>query len=215
MAANEELSRFVREGLSHGATRHRIGEVLRGAGWAAGEVQGALATYADVEFPVPVPRPRPYLSAREAFLYLLLFATLYTSAFSLGQLCFQLINQAFPDPAASSMAPALARQATRWSVSYLVVAFPVFLVLSRRVGRELAAEPAKRGSKVRRWLTYMTLFVAAAVLIGDVANLVFSLLGGEVTARFSLKVVTVGAIAGTAFWYYLSDLRRDELETQP
>jgi hypothetical protein len=63
-------------------------------------------------------------------------------------------------------------------------------------------------------LTYMTLFVAAAVLIGDVANLVFRLLGGELSTRFSLKVVTVGAIAGTAFWYYLSDLRRDEQEGQ-
>jgi len=147
-------------------------------------------------------------------MYLLLFATLYASAFSLGQMCFQLINQAFPDPAASSMAPELARQATRWSVSYLVVAFPIFLLLARRVGRELAADPAKCGSKVRRWLTYMTLFVAAAVIIGDVANLVFSLLGGELSARFLLKVTTVGAIAGTAFWYYLSDLRRDEQGAQ-
>jgi hypothetical protein len=52
------------------------------------------------------------------------------------------------------------------------------------------------------------------VLIGDVANLVFSVLGGELTARFLLKVLTVGGLAGTAFWYYLSDLRRDEVEEQ-
>ena len=121
----------------------------------------------------------------------------------------------FPDPTASPLAPEFARQAIRWSVAYLIVAFPIFLALSRRVGRELASDPAKRGSKVRRWLTYMTLFVAAAVLIGDVANLVFSLLGGELTVRFCLKVLTVAAIAGTAFWYYLSDLRRDEQEEQP
>jgi hypothetical protein len=214
MAVNEELARFVRDGLASGATRGSIGEVLRGAGWAAGDVRGALASYAEVEFPIPVPRPQPYLSARDAFMYLLLFATLYISAFSLGQLCFQLINQVFPDPAAPQFAPEFARQAIRWSVSYLIVAFPIFLTLSRRLGRELSADPAKRGSKVRRWLTYMTLFVAAAVLIGDVANLVFSLLGGELSARFLLKVVTVGAIAGMAFWYYLSDLRRDEQEGQ-
>ncbi|MBD94444.1 MAG: hypothetical protein CL482_09335 [Acidobacteria bacterium] len=215
MAVSEELTRFVRDGLSHGATRGRIEEVLRGAGWALGDVQGALASYADVEFPVPVPRPQPYLSAREAFMYLLLFATLYISAFSLGQLCFQLINQMFPDPAVSPLAPELARQATRWSVAYLIVAFPIFLTLSRRVGGEVATDPAKRGSKVRRWLTYLTLFVAAAVLIGDVANLVYSLLGGELTVRFCLKVLTIGGIAGTAFWFYLSDLRRDEREEQP
>lgn len=211
---NEELARFVRDGLASGATRGSIGEVLRGAGWAAGDVRGALASYAEVEFPIPVPRPQPYLSARDAFMYLLLFTTLYISAFSLGQLCFQLINQAFPDPAASALAPEFARQAMHWSVSYLIVAFPIFMVLSRRLGRELATDPTKRGSKVRRWLTYMTLFVAAAVLIGDVANLVFSLLGGQLSVRFLLKVVTVGSIAGTAFWYYLSDLRRDEQDVQ-
>ena len=38
--------------------------------------------------PVPVPRPRPYLSPREAFLYLLMFATLYLSAWHLGSLVF-------------------------------------------------------------------------------------------------------------------------------
>jgi hypothetical protein len=29
-----------------------------------------------------------------------------------------------------------------------------------------------------------------------------------------LKALTVGAIAGTIFWYYLSDLRADEKEVK-
>ena len=56
--------------------------------------------------------------------------------------------------------------------------------------------------------------MAAGVLIGDVTTLVYNLLSGELTARFLLKVVTVGSIAGTSFWYYLSDLRRDEQESR-
>jgi hypothetical protein len=62
----------------------------------------------------------------------------------------------------------------------------------------------------RRWLTYLTLFLAATVLIGDVIVLVFNVLGGEITTRFVLKVLVVGFIAGTVFWYYLSDIRREE-----
>jgi hypothetical protein len=54
--------------------------------------------------------------------------------------------------------------------------------------------------------------VAACALIGDVTTLVYNLLGGELTVRFVLKVLTVGIIAGTAFTYYLRDLRRDEVE---
>jgi len=36
----------------------------------------------------------------------------------------------------------------------------------------------------------------------------------ELTVRFVLKVMTFGLIAGTVFWYYLSDLRRDEKEVK-
>jgi hypothetical protein len=54
---------------------------LRRSGLSLSQIRGALAEFADIDFPIPVPRPRPYLDARDAFLYLLLFATLYTTAF--------------------------------------------------------------------------------------------------------------------------------------
>ena len=82
-------------------------------------------------------------------------------------------------------------------MSSLIVAFPVFLYMSWLVGREIAADPNKRHSKVRRWLTYITLFVAAGVVIGDVVTLVYNLLGGEITIRFMLKVLVVAFIAGS------------------
>ena len=58
------------------------------------------------------------------------------------------------------------------------------------------------------------MFIAATVLIGDVTTLVYNLLGGELTVRFALKVLTVALIAGTAFTYYLRDLRLDEQESR-
>ena len=65
---------------------------------------------------------------------------------------------------------------------------------------------------MRRWLTYLTLAIAGAVLIGDATTLVYNLLDGDVAVRFLLRVLTIGGIAGTAFIYFLSDLRRDEKE---
>ena len=59
-------------------------------------------------------------------------------------------------------------------------------------------------------LEYMTLFVAAGVIIGDVVTLIYNLLGGEITIRFMLKVLVVAFIAGSVFWYYLPDIRREE-----
>lgn len=211
MAANEELRRFVRDGLTAGASRDQLAQTLRQAGWAPAQVRGAIASFADVEFPIPVPRPRPYLSARDAFMHLLLFSTLYVAAFNLGRLLFQLIDLAFPDPA-EQVSRAFVDETIRWSVASLVVAFPVFLGVSRRVRRELAGDAARRASPVRRWFTWMTLFIASAVIIGTVIGLVYNALGGELTVRFLLKAATVGGIAGAALRYYLADLRTDDTE---
>jgi hypothetical protein len=86
----------------------------------------------------------------------------------------------------------------------------VFLYLSRLTSREVRTDPAKRNSKVRRWLTYVTLFVASTVMIGNVIGLVYNLLSGELTVRFILKMLTIAAIAGSAFTFYLRDIRADE-----
>jgi hypothetical protein len=216
MAASDELLDFVRDALARGLSRAQVEDALRKAGWTTDQTRAALGAFAEIDFPIPVPRARPYLSAREAFLYLVLFGTLYTSAYSLGSLVFDFINLALPDAATPGFAGSsdYVRQSIRWSVSSLIVAFPVFLYTSWFTARAISLDPIKRASKVRRWLTYWTLFVAACALIGDFTTLVYNLLGGELTVRFVLKVITVALIAGSAFTYYLSDLRLDEAENK-
>ena len=217
MAVNDDLVSFVREALSRKVPRPEIEQVLLRGGWTREQTRAALDAFVDAEFPLPVPRARPYLSAREAFQYLVLFATLYTSAYYLGDLVFDFINLAFPDPSRPEgryVYEEYARGSIRWSVSALIVAFPVFLYTSWLTNRAIERDPVKRASKIRRWLTYVTLFIAATALIGDVTTLVYNLLGGELTVRFVLKVITVALIAGTAFTYYLRDLRVDEQETR-
>jgi hypothetical protein len=212
MAAREELDRFVRDALGRGIARADVEGALTAAGWERREVKGALAAFADIDFPMPVPRPKPYLSARDAFVYLVLFSTLYISAYNFGRLLFLLIERAFPDPAAPGWIVQGAREAIRWRVSSLVVAFPIFFYVARRAEQAVRADPGKRTSKVRRWLTYLTLFIAAGVLIGDSIALVNGVLGGELTIRFVLKVSTVMLIAGAIFGYYRRDLQRDDEE---
>ena len=211
-AASKDLELFVREALLRGQSRPAIEAALAGAGWSPEQVRDALDAYADVAFAVPVPRPRPYLSAREAFLYLVLFASLYVWAYHLGDLLFDLINRAMPDPADSSWMRNQSSASMRMSVASILIAFPLFLFVARLLSKELARNPAKRQSVVRRWLTYVTLFLAAGVLVGDMIALVYHLLGGELTLRFVLKVLVVGGIAGAIFGFYLQDLRREERE---
>ena len=206
-AGARDLEPFVRDALMRGCARQDIAAALHAAGWAPEQVQEALSAFSEVAFAVPVPRPRAYLSAREAFLYLVLFTTLYLSAFHFGALLFQLINRAFPD---ASMPLGFFTPAIRSSVATILVAFPVFLWLSWRIAGELERQPVRRQSAVRRWQTYLTLFIAAVTLLCDLIALLDNLLGGELTMRFVLKVVVVAVIAGTILGFYLRDLHKDE-----
>ena len=209
-AATHELEWFVREALGRGEPKDAIAGALAAAGWPAEQAASALDAYADVGFSVPVPKPRPYLSAREAFLYLVLFATLYVTAYHVGSLLFDLINRTWADPADAAYVAVRRGSSMRWSIASVVIAFPVFVFVARYLGRELARDPVKRLSVVRRWLTYLTMFLAAMIVIGDLITLVYNVLGGELSMRFVLKVIVVGVIAGTIFTYYLLDLRHEE-----
>lgn len=212
-SGSPELEHFVREALAQGHSRQQLSDALLAAGWSPDQIRGVLDGWAQGDFPVPVPRPRASLSAREAFLYLVLFSTLYFFAYHLGSLLFELIKYALPDPADEHWQAFQLGASIRWSVSALLISFPVFAFVARHVGRDVARHPIKRLSPVRRWLTYLTLFIAAIILVGDLTTLVYNLLGGELSARFLLKVLVVGAIAGTVFGYYLWDLRHEEVES--
>jgi heme A synthase len=214
MAVDTELLSFVKEALANGLPREQIEDALLRAGWRSDQVKNALAAFAENEFPIPVPKPRPYISAREAFMYLILFTTLYISAYNIGKLVFQFINRALPDPAAPANFAEYTTQAIRWSVASLIIALPVFLYVFRLLIHTVKRDPSKRASKVRKWMTYMTLFIAAGVTIGALITLVYNFLAGELTLRFLLKFLTVGFISIALFGYYLWDLRQDDLETK-
>ena len=204
---NQELYLFVKESLGKNQSRTSIKEALLLAGWQEQEIAKALNSFAEINFPIPVPKKKPYLVAREAFLYLVSFITLYIVALSFGTLVFSFINTWFPDPLR------FGGDVSRTAIASLIVAFPIFLVITRALHKGVAQDPERKDSRVKKWLTYFTLVIAAGVLIGDLITVLSSLLGGELTMRFLLKSLIVFGIAGSIFGYYLSDLQKEEKES--
>ena len=142
---------------------------------------------------------------RDVFLYLLGMATLYFSAFWLIRLLFEFTNVAFPDAlnpyydAGSSM---------RWAIASLTIVFPVYVWVTWFLGRDMKRNPEKADIKIRKWLVYLTLFLAALLIIGDLVALIYYFLGGDLTFRFVLKVGAVLAVGAMVFGYYFYDLRK-------
>jgi Domain of unknown function (DUF5671) len=204
-----ELVEFVRGALAQGLRRPDIARALGQAGWAEGDIAAALDAFADVDFPLPVPKPRPYLSAREVFTYLVLFAALYVSAGNLVSLVFESINKFFPDPVYPRSAAAAA-DTIRRNAAALIVAFPLFVFTLYSINRAIAEDPSKRRSRPRKWLVYLTSWVTVLILMGDFGVLIYKVLGGELTIRFLLEVVTVAIVAGSIFAHFFWEIRKDE-----
>jgi hypothetical protein len=208
---SESLIAFIEAAKSKGASDEFMVSLLREGGWAAKDIYAAFVRRYEAltGLAVPTRSSGTREGARDAFLYLLAFSTLATWATAVCSLLFTFINQWFPD--------ALAQQpysGSRYEVSSemacIIVAFPIFLFVTRFILRQLEAHPEKLESGVRKWLTYIALLIAAGIVIGDLIEFLAYFLRGELTTRFVLKVVTVLCVAGSIFWYYLDSLKGGE-----
>ncbi len=205
MHAMTSLKAFIAHARSKGMDHATIRLLLLSSGWKERDIITAMSEEG-LDMPVPVPQDGG--SARDAFLHLLTFTALYSSIISGMMLLFEYVNRLLPDPALGESALYESDLSyIRWLLAVLLVSFPLLAFLWRILHREFVANPEKLTSGVRRWLTYLTLFITACAMVGDLIALVFSLLQGEFTVRFFLKVFIVFVLTGVPFGYYFSVLR--------
>jgi hypothetical protein len=62
---------------------------------------------------------------------------------------------------------------------------------------------------VRRWLSYLSLFIGDVTLMGDVICVVYYLVEGDLTVRFVAKVLTLFLVIGTIVVYLTWTLRSE------
>lgn len=146
--------------------------------------------------------------ARETFHYLLMFVSLAITVTSVGGAYFNAIDNYIKDPL-DYMGP-YRFESLRWQLAAIIVASPVFFFVTRAVRRLVARAPELRRSGIRKWITYLALFIAAAVILGDLINVLAKFFGGELTPRFIWKSLTVLVISGLVFGYYFLEMRQDD-----
>ncbi len=147
-------------------------------------------------------------TAKDFFVYLAIIFSLYTSIGSLLSLLFTYINYTFPDPLSNSQFYGDPYSgAVRFSLAMIIVLFPTLLGFSYYQNKELRLTPNRKDVGIRKWLLLLTLFLAGALIIGDLIALINTFLNGEITMRFLLKVLAILILAGFTLYYYILDLK--------
>jgi hypothetical protein len=204
----EELHKFIAAAKEHGASDETLAAILENAGWPKTEIWEALGERYEALSGIKVPAGKKTTTpAKDAFLYLLSFSTLAAWTISLGSICYSLIDDWIPDSLAHSHYGVSLSYQISTELASLIVTFPLYLFVMRVILSETRRAPEKLESSVRKWLTYIALLIAAAVMIGDVVTFLAYYLRGELTSRFIAKVVVTLLISGGVFWYYLGSLR--------
>jgi hypothetical protein len=152
-------------------------------------------------------------SPKHVFLHLFVIILLYYSTVNFLVLLFQCINRWIPDILAKTDYYQLMFNsgAIRFALASLIIVFPVFMITSKYLRKSYITSPAIREMRIRKWLTYFTLFIAALVMVGDLVRTILVFLEGEITMRFVLKALAVLLVAGAIFFYYLRDLKHEKM----
>jgi hypothetical protein len=223
---DEKLTQFVDHAREKGMDLATIRHLLVAVGWKDKDVAAAFCAR-DLEMTIPEPtwvalarspsprRPGAPRKARDAFLHLLTYGSLYVWSTSLILLLFTYLNFAFPDPAWRTSYTQLQALLSiiRGQLAVVIISFPIFLFVWNRLLRDVRQSPEAAKGVLRRWLGYLSLFVGAVTLAGNSMTLIYYLLEGQLTIRFVLKVavlfLTAGGLVG-----YLAYTLRTEMQTE-
>lgn len=214
-----ELSDYVVRRLHAGRSGAEVCAELMAVGWSR---DAADTAYRDglVSLGIPLPEDGrafgvpPGAAAMKAAtldiaVNLFSFILLGIVAGALIVLLFALINRSFPEPGellGEYLQIATAREIHR-SLASLAIAFPLYAFATRWWLMRFAEGHERSESRLTKWLTYIVLLVASMVIVCDLIAVVYSMLQGEMTKRFVLKVIVILGVAGAVFGFYLFERR--------
>lgn len=197
---NDTLYTFISHARGKGMDHNTIQMLLRSAGWKEKDIAKGIASEG---LNLPVPQPVGARNARDAFLYLLTFTALYVVVCGVIVLFYTYLDYMYPDPAWGDWTADMALDTIRYAIAAILVGFPLYAFLTFILERAIQKDPDQESLPTRRWLIYLTLFLAAAISLGDVITLLFYFLDGALTTRFVLKAIVLLVIAEVVLSYYL------------
>jgi hypothetical protein len=150
-------------------------------------------------------------AAKFAFYYMLSLVSLIFMALAVGMMIFNIIDKYIVDVLNQQFYYGY-DSGLKFAISSLLIASPVFYFTMREIHKNLFFGALTKDSGIRRWLTYLILFISSVVMIGWLIGVVNSFLDGELSLKFGLKALTAVSIAATVFSFYFYDIKREQIE---
>lgn len=208
---HEKLTPFINAARQKGQSDEFILQKLTFAGWDQKTVMSAL-----IEDDVPRPDKPTSKYAHtfwDAFEHILLFISLYVVAISFSMILHTFVDQYLPATTADDYYRyndnSWRNSETNGYLSALLVAFPIFALLFRRITRRTLQNQSLRREIARRILTYGTLVGTFLILLYKASTTVYTLLMGNLTLNFILHFIITTTVSGLIFAYYFNEVKED------
>lgn len=146
-------------------------------------------------------------SPRDFFLWAGTLIALYGSVTAFLTLAFSYISYAFPDALSYAYSNGTYSGQVKVSMAVLIVLAPLTILLLSLIRQTITEDEGKANIWARRWAIVFTLFMTVAIAAIDLITLISTFLGGELTARFLLKVTIILLVAAFFFMHFLADLK--------
>jgi len=145
--------------------------------------------------------------AKITFFYLLSLFGLAFVAICSGVILFQVINKLIPD-VVGTYSGRYSTDALRFAISAVIVASPVYYWMASLINKSLKKQELEIDSQLRKWMTYVIIFISAVVIIISLIGVINNYLNGDLTSKIGLKLLITMLISGTVLSYYLYDIKR-------
>ena len=146
------------------------------------------------------------ITPKDFFLWAGTLVSFYWSVVAFILLILDYIDYAVPNPLSTYLGDPY-QGGIPYEMASIIVLFPLYLVLSWVIRRDITKDASRADIWVRRWALLLTLFVAGVTMAVDLITLLTTFLRGEdITLAFILKVLIVLLVAAGVFMHFIADL---------
>jgi hypothetical protein len=151
--------------------------------------------------------------AYHLFLYL---SSFFSLGFLIGGLLttlFQFVNKYIPDAVLGRDQYAISAYddaSLKVGISMLLIASIVYFIATFIINKKLEKGEIRPDSIVRKFMTYIALFILVAISIGSLATLFYNYLTGELTSNSFGKIIAFFLVNGFFAYFYFWEIRRKE-----